>query len=312
MKKTWVYVLLVAMILLLFGCTKRTQIGICFRDTNAGITMQLMHQLTEELKNQGYQVTAVGAANDQAEQTGQINHFLEENYDLLIVEPVMTAEAYAIVQQAQQKRVPVIFLNYEPDASVINSWEKLCYIGCDLSQPGSVQNELVGTLPDGGDVNGDGTVSYLVISGPENHMDTQTWERTCCRVPHAICLDIAHGDWSRESGETIAARYLGKYEETLDVIFCLDDEMALGALEAIQEAEKTVGEDVYLLSIGGQWQVLASVAQKEITGTVCPDITALTETTGDTVSKLLSGKTVEKWTLLDYVSVTAENAENFM
>ena len=311
-KKYRIYALLMVMILLLLGCTRKTKIGISVRDTNDGVTTQLMRQLTEELKNQGYQVTAVGSTNDQAVQTGQIHRFLEEKYDLLIVEPVMTAESYAIVQQAKAENVPVIFLNYEPDPSVLNSWEKLCYIGCDPSQPGVVQTNLLKSLPDGGDANHDGTVSYLVISGPEDHRDAQLWEESCCAASQGQCLGIEHGDWSLDSGETITARCLMKYKEGLDVILCMNDELALGALEALQAAEKIVGEDVYLLSIGGQWQALASVAQEDMTCTVCPDITALVQATVQSANRLLIGIPVEKWTLLDYVCVTSANVENFL
>jgi len=101
------YALLLAMILFLFGCTRKTQVGICFRDTNAGVTTQLMHRLTGALKDQGYQVTAVGAANDQVTQNNHISRFLDNRYDLLIIEPVITAEAQAIAQRAAQANVPV-------------------------------------------------------------------------------------------------------------------------------------------------------------------------------------------------------------
>jgi len=300
------------MILFLFGCTRKTQVGICFRDTNAGVTTQLMHRLTGALKDQGYQVTAVGAANDQVTQNNHISRFLDNRYDLLIIEPVITAEAQAIAQRAAQANVPVIFLNYEPDTSVLNSWDKLCYIGCDLSQPGEVQSRMVEALSDGGDANGDGSVGYLVISGPENHIDAKLWQDTCCSIPQAQCLRIEHGDWTRESGEQLTSRCLWQHEDQLDVIFCMNEEMSLGALEAIQAAEKTVGQDIYLVSIGGAWQVLASVAEADITGTVCPDISALTQTVTTTTIRLLSGRSVEKRMLLDYVSVTAENVTSFM
>ena len=124
-KRKWIYTLPIVILLLFIGCTSRTQVGICLRDTNEGITLPLMQRLTAELKDHGYQVTAVGAVNDQAEQTEQIHHFLDEKYDLLIVEPVITAEAYTVVQQAREANVPVIFLNYEPDPALLNSWEKL-------------------------------------------------------------------------------------------------------------------------------------------------------------------------------------------
>lgn len=296
------------MIFLLAGCGRQKKIGVCFRDTDAGVTPQLMHLLADALKQEDYQVTAVGAGNDQAKQYNQISSFLEREYDLLIVEPVMTAEAQAVVNAAKLWDVPVIFLNHEPEEQVLLSWEKLCYIGCDPAQPGELQNDLAAALPECGDVNADGITACLVISGPEGHMDADLWAECCTRLKNAQCLEVAHGDWSIQSGRKIAGRWLNRRTDTPEIIFCMDDLMALGALEAVKEAESTA----YVIGVGGQWQVLTQIAEGTMAGTVCPDVTALSETTVQTAVELLSGETVEKRTILDFATVTKENVQTFL
>ena len=67
-------------------------------------------------KRQGYEVTVVDGNNDQAKQTEQINTFITQGVDALIINPVMTSAAAQIVSTVKDAGIPTVLINREPTA----------------------------------------------------------------------------------------------------------------------------------------------------------------------------------------------------
>lgn len=298
LKKVFVVLLLLA--LMLTGCGRKPAVGVCLRNTRED---PLVSALEEDLRAAGYRVHLCTAANDQSRQNGQIAKLLEEGCDLLVVEPVMTAAAEDLLASAQKKDVPLLFLNHAPEESVLESWEKAFYIGSDLTRPGLLQAQLVQQLTDGGDRNGDGTVTCTVIAGPKDHMDAALWTRDC--VGGFVCLEKNHGDWSQDSGRALCRRQLARFGEQIDVIFCNSDTLALGALEALQWEETKP----YLIGIGSSADALERIRQGDMTGTVREDVASLSRCVTQTAEAILQKKTPPKLQLLDFITVTKEDLQ---
>ena len=115
--------------------------------------------LEEYLKDMGYAVTIVDGKNDQNTQTEQINTFLQQGVDVLIINPVQTTSAQTIVDTIKPSETPIVFINREPDKSVLDSYaDKCCYVGADARQSGTYQGELILETETQGDINGDGKI----------------------------------------------------------------------------------------------------------------------------------------------------------
>lgn len=306
MKKLYVIFMLVAVMLTVSGCQGREKIGLCLRQNESHPSAWLERELKACFQEKGWKAVSCDACNDQSRQNRQIAELLDDACDLLIVEPVMTAASPDILRQAQAADVPVIFLNFAPERTLLETWNRAYYIGSDLTQPGLLQSQLIRQLPDGGDSNGDGSVAYTVISGPEDHVDATRWTQDCGRDIKGVRLSEDHGDWSRDSGRKICWQQLARHE--VEVIFCNSDELALGALEAMQGEEKAG----YLVGIGGDKQVLTHIQNGTMTGTISPDVPELIRRVTATADVILSGGQPEKEQLLDFVAVTGENVDMFL
>ena len=70
--------------------------------------------LEEYLKDMGYAVTIVDGKNDQNTQTEQINTFLQQGVDVLIINPVQTTSAQTIVDTIKPSETPIVFINRSP------------------------------------------------------------------------------------------------------------------------------------------------------------------------------------------------------
>ena len=308
-----ILLLLAAVLLLMLSACKETdeppKIGLCLRQ---GVETDAGHQaLQEQLTNGGYQLFITDAKNDQSKQDGQIRELIGKKCDLLIVEPVQTAVAGEIVAQAKEAAVPVLFINREPAQSVLEVWEKVCYVGSDAAQPGLLQGEIILDLPDKGDINGDGIVTYIVIGGPADNLDAQLHAETCCKALtdqgiEVVRLDAGSGDWTQTGGKRVCEYALSQYGKDIEVVFCNNDAMALGAWTAIQDGGRTVGRDIYLVGIGGEKIALDMVQSGGMTGTVTADLQGLAVQISATVHALLDEFPVEKQCYIDYIKIACK------
>lgn len=309
--------ILPVLLLLLAGCDTQQQVGVCYRDCDDGLTDQYRQELEQSLRDAGYAVTVMDAGNDQSRQDRQVAELIEDKTDILILEPVMTSALDGVIQQAQEAAVPVVFVNREPGSEILDSWDRLCYVGCDTAQPGVLQGQMVGNLSNGGDLNGDGILTYAILAGPEDHLDAQLRSDGCEQAlsdsgMQTDCLATEYGDWSREDAQRRCAKLLAAFGKDLEVIFCNSDELALGAIDAIRDGGRTVGENVYLFGIDGQRQSLFLIRSGDLTGTVSLNISAQTEAVIDAVRSLLTGKTPEKASYADHVVIDASNVEEYI
>jgi methyl-galactoside transport system substrate-binding protein len=88
--------------------------------------------------------------------------------------------------------------------------------------------------------------------------------------------------------------------------------MALGALQAIEAAGRTVGKDIYLVGVDALTEALENVQSGKMTGTVFNDHIGQAHTAADTAGKFITGETVDPVNMVDYVKVTTENAAEIL
>ena len=97
-------------------------IGVCIYKFDDNFMTTYRTALETILKEKGYEVTVVDGNNDQAKQTEQINTFIAQGVDALIINPVMTSAASSIVNLVQTADIPTVFINREPTAEDMGSY----------------------------------------------------------------------------------------------------------------------------------------------------------------------------------------------
>ena len=259
----------------------------------------------------------VDGKNDMAEQTNQIDTFITQKMDVIICNLVQTSSAEVIIDKVVAADIPLILINREPlgdngDESyegILNN-EKVCYVGADARQSGTYQGEMVLALDDKGDVNGNGTVDYVMIIGDPENPDAQY--RTEFSIKALTDAGVAVnelvsnvGNWDQAKGQEIAAAALAQFGDEIDVIFCNNDGMALGAAAAISAAGRTVGEDIYLLGVDALAECQEMVQNGTMTGTVLNDHIGQSHAAVDAAVAALNGEALQNYYWVNYVKVDA-------
>lgn len=226
------------------------------------------------------QVDLVDSQNSQAFQNDRVDMFITKGVDALAINPVDRAAAGVIIDKAMRANIPVVFFNREPFADDMALWDKVYYVGARAEESGTISGELIVDYwmanPEA-DKNGDGVLQYVMLKGEPGHQDAEL------RTEYAIkaledagikveCLAEDHANWDRVRGQEKMAAFLAAHGDNIEAVFANNDDMALGAIEALRAAGYFRG-DKYMPVVGVDATAPALEALKEGTllGTVLND-----------------------------------------
>ena len=296
------------------------KVGVCIYQFADNFMTLFRGELENYLIEQGFSkenITIVDGANDQATQTNQIQNFITQGVDVLIINPVNSSSAETITDMVVEAGIPLVYINREPDASeeqrwADNNWD-VTYVGCDARQSGTYQGEMIADLGlDTVDMNGNGKIDYIMIEGDPENVDAQYRTEYSIKALEDAglevnCLDDQVGMWDQATAQQLVANSLSQNGNEIEVVFCNNDAMALGALQSIEAAGRTVGEDIYLVGVDALTEALDNVASGKMTGTVFNDHFSQSHAAAIAAANYLTGTENEHYIGCDYVKVTADN-----
>ena len=328
MKKIIALVLVLVMALALFACggssegdVKTYNVGVAiykFDDNFMTLYRQEIEAYFKTLETDTvkYNVTVVDGKNDMAEQTNQIDTFITQKMDVIICNLVQTSSAEVIIDKVVAADIPLVLINREPLGETDESYPgivnnaKVCYVGADARQSGTYQGEIVLALDNKGDINGDGVVKYVMVVGDPENPDAQY--RTEFSVKALTdagvateCLVQNVGNWDQAKGNEIVDAALAQYGDEIEVVFCNNDGMALGAAAAIEKHGRKVGEDIYLLGVDALTECQEMVKAGTMTGTVLNDHIGQSHAAVDAAVAALKGEALQNYYWVNYVKVDA-------
>jgi len=261
-----------------------------------------------------YEVSITDGKNDQATQTEQIDNFIAQGYNVLIVNLVDLTAASTIIDKVKAANIPTVFINRQPSADDMKLWDKITYVGAKAEDSGTYQGEIAVDLWTAGgvDKNADGIMQYVMLMGQEIHQDAAL--RTEFSIKKVTESGIAveklfeeRGNWDRVLGQEKMAAAIAQFGDKIEVVFGNNDDMALGAIEALKAANMSVP----VIGVDATAPALDAIAAGDLKGTVLNDSVGQAHTSVDRALDLLAGKTLEKEYWVPYVKVTPENYKDF-
>ena len=262
------------------------------------------------------------AAGNQTTQTEQVDTALTKGTRLLAVNVVDTGSedaAKAIIEKAKAKDVPLIFFNRSVDEAVIESYDKCVFVGTDYEQAGKIQGEMIGNYLvenyDKLDINGDGVISYVMFKGQQGNLEAESRTKLAVEVANNILTEKGkakirfydknnsagylvdqNGTWSNAAANNHMKTVLSAYSESggnmVELVIANNDEMALGALAALEEAgyNKEGGRYIPVFGIDATEGAKAKISSGAMTGTVKQDGKLMAETIARVAENLLLGR----------------------
>lgn len=229
--------------------------------------------LDEKLTAAGIKYQDYDGNNNQATQLDQINTAITDGANLLIVNIVETSSpdsAQQACDAAKNAGIPIIFFNREVDDAVVSSYENCAFVGTDAPEAGHMQGEMIGDYLlenyDAVDLNGDGTISYVMFKGQEGNAEAEYRTQFAVEDANAILTEAGKpelsfynagnadkflvdqtGAWSAQAATDYMTTILAEYSEAnnnmVELVIANNDIMAEGAIAALQAAGYNLGND---------------------------------------------------------------------
>jgi inositol transport system substrate-binding protein len=239
-------------------------------------------------------------------QLGQVETFIQDKVDAIIVIPVDTDAAGPMTKAATDAGIPLVYVNRRP--SDLPTDGSIPYVGSDSLYAGTVEMQELAKL-----ANGKGNVVVL-IGDPANEaavLRTKGCKDVVAQNTGMKVTKEQSGHWKREEGLAIMENWLQTGEQ-IDVVCGNNDEMALGAIQALKNANKL--DAVLVGGVDATKDALAAMKAKELEVTVFQDAKGQGGGGVDAAVKLANGQTVEtKDGVVDvpYQLVTPANMADF-
>ena len=259
----------------------------------------------------------------QTTQTDQITTAIATGTDLLAVNIVETGAdgiAQNVVDQAKAAGIPLLFFNRSVSEDVVKSYDKCCFVGTNYEQAGIMQGDMIGDYLlanyDAYDLNGDGVISYVMFKGQEDNQEAIA--RTKYGQENADAKLVAAGKpplkfydesnaqkylvdqagtWSRQVAQdymtTILAQYNMDAGNMVELVIANNDEMALGAMQALQQAGYNNGEGTTTIPVFGvdaTADAVAAIDAGTMAGTIKQDAEGMAEAIATIAANMIAGK----------------------
>ena len=251
-------------------------------DTFIGnIRSELEKRAKEYEQETGIKVTLdiQDAKGNQYVQNKQVERFISLGCDTLCVNPVDRTTSSGIIDAAAAADIPVVFFNRQPVEEDMDRWDRLYYVGADAKESAVLEAEIVADQyekdPASLDKNGDGVISYVLLEGESNHQDSlirTEWSVQTLKDRGVPIEKITGGiaNWERSQASALMEQWLELYPDTIELVLSNNDDMALGAIDALDRAG---GKKISVVGIDGTTQGQDAVQSGKMLGTVSSDKT---------------------------------------
>lgn len=311
MRKTMVALILALSILSIIGAPvqageKKVKIGLCMASLDTFLS-SLADAAVRRANEKGVELVVMDAMDDTVRQADQVQNFITDGVDAIIINVVETSSAPPIVEMAASANIPLVWVNRNPFyTSGVVPANNYAVVSNSLRE-GSVGMEYAGEH-----MGGKGNIVILMgMLGQESTLKrTQGVKDVIAeKYPDIKVLDEQTGNWFRDQGMIVMENMITAYGDQINAVLSNNDEMALGAVLALQQYGMT---DVILCGVDGTVDGIASVASGTgINATAYQDPIAQGAGSVDTVLRVLAGEKVDALANLPVDLVTRENVEEF-
>ena len=255
----------------------------------------------------GVELQIEDAQNDVAKQQSQVQNFIASGVSAIIVNPVDTDATAALSKAAADAGIPLVYVNREP-VNVNELPEKQAFVASDEKESGTLETKEVCRL-----LNGKGKVVVMMgeLSNQAARMRTQD-------VKDVIATDECKGleiveeqtaNWSRTQGSDLMTNWLSAGLE-FDAVISNNDEMAIGAIQALKAAGRSM-DSVVVAGIDATQDALAAMAAGDLDVTVFQDAAGQGKGAVDAALKLAKGEKVETKVYIPFQLVTPANIADY-
>ena len=241
---------------------KTIRVGYAQVGTESAWRLANNDSIIKAAKDFGIELTTVDANQSQEKQVEAIRSFIREKVDVIVISPIIDSGWDEVLKEAKQAGIPVLLSDRKISVKDPSLFET--FIGADFMEEGRramrwvIKNVSTQAHP----------VRIMEIQGTTGASPTLErklgFEAVLSGAAGYQMVHSATGDFTLEGGYQVVQQYLQLNSWDIDVIFAHNDDMALGAVKALEEHGLHPGKDIKIVSVDGTKAALEAVLTGKI------------------------------------------------
>jgi methyl-galactoside transport system substrate-binding protein len=235
---------------------------------------------------------------DSTTQNDHIDDLLLDNVDVLAVNLINLDDASSIILKAKEKNIPIVFfVGEEVKIADLNNWEKAYYLGAKEAEIGKLQGEMIIDYWNNNssmDRNGDGKLQYIMLKGVGSTAADRTKYAIDAVKDAPIEVDKLlefSAEWRRDMAYDKIKEFCDT-NQGVEAIFCNNDEMALGAINALKDINYFSDKFIPVVGIDGMPEAIQAINDDSMLGTVSQEAEKQGKALFDICYTLACGKNI--------------------
>ncbi len=297
-------VALIAAPLAVSAAPKKLKMGVTIEDFNDVFMRYALDQLTDEAKKNNVEVIAADGKRDPNEQIKQIENFITQGVDAIMIHVIDQSIAPRITKLCVDAKIPLVYFNRKPEDSALSAG-KVVAVASPEPVAGNLEAEFVAKK-----LGGKGNVAILMGSmGTAPQIGrTQGTKDVIAKNPGMKVVREQTANFARPDAVTVVENWLASGEK-IDAIIANNDEMAIGAVLVLEE--KKMKDKVLVTGVDATSDALKFIADKRLDMTVFQNGGAQGRGAVQTALKLIKKENVPTFTAIPFEPVTFDNYKKY-
>ncbi len=244
--------------------------------------------IKEEAQKLGINLKFSDAQQKQENQIAAIRSFIQQKVDVIGIPPVVTTGWETVFKEAKDAGIPIVLVDRRAD---VPEDMYVTYIGSDFVEEGRNAGRTMAKI-----VNNKANIVELVGTvGSAPASDRAKGFREIIKdMPDMKILDSQSGDFTRDGGKKVMEAFLKKYGKEITAVYGHNDDMAIGAIQAIEEAGLKPGTDIKIVSVDAVRGAFEAMVAGKLNATIeCNPL--LGPQFYEVALKAVNGETLPKW-----------------
>ena len=244
--------------------------------------------MKSEAVNRGIDLKFADGQSKQENQIRAIRSFVTQGVDAIVLAPIVVTGWDVVLREAKRAHIPVVIM----DRKIETADESLyvAFIGSDFSQEGVMVADWLAK-------NAGGRTKIVELQGEPGSAAANERRRAFAdglkKHPELKLIDSQTGNFRRSEGKQVMEALIKKHGKEIEILYAHNDDMALGAIQAIEEAGLKPGKDILIVTIDAIKEAVQAVVDGKINCTVECNPLFGPKIYG-TIEKILNKETVEK------------------
>ncbi|WP_371356462.1 sugar ABC transporter substrate-binding protein [Pseudomonas chlororaphis] len=298
--------LLFATLLLLFSqwAAADYRIGVSIARVDDNFMTYVRNGLEDAARKEKVQIQFEDAQGDVVRQLNQIQGFLGQKVDAVIVLPVDTAATANMTRAAVEAKIPLVYVNRHPDERVLP--KGVVTVASNDVEAGQLQMRYLAQR-----LAGKGKIAIILGDLAQNstHDRTEGVKQVLKDYPGIKIVEQQSAEWQRNKGMDLTSNWL-LAGTGFDAIVANNDEMAIGAAMALQQAGKAKGE-IAIVGIDGLPDGLTAIKRGMLAASVFQDPKAQASSALQAATKMIKGEPVEADVWVPFQLITPDQVAVF-